>query len=123
MAKQYKWQLHEEQFIRDNHRQMTYKELAKALERTEASVYSYCWARDIKCPRAKGRVMNRYRVLIGGEHVFTGNVYEIMDEYGNDATYWYTAASRGTQYDLGYGPLRECLLIYRPQDQKLEESK
>lgn len=118
---QQKWLPHEIQFLKDNHEELTYKELAEQLGRTSHSVYSQCYKMGIQCPRGKGRDLNRYRLYIDGEHVFTGTTVEISQTYGYDRTYLYTAACRGNAYDLGIDRLHKVMLIFREHDQNKGE--
>lgn len=112
------WTPSEVDFIKQHHEEMTYKELAAALGRSEASVYAQCYKMGVKCPRSKTRELNIYRLLHNGNQIDKGTVPELCKEWGYEPAYLYTAAVRGNKYDLGEGKMFKVMLIYRDFDQK-----
>lgn len=112
------WTPSEVDFIKQHHEEMTYKELAAALDRSEASVYGQCYKMGIKCPRSKTRELNIYRLYVDGTCLDKGTVPELSSKYGYEPVYLYTAAVRGNKYDLGEGKMFKVMLIYRDFDQK-----
>jgi hypothetical protein len=115
------WKPHEIDYIITNHSEMTYKEIAKVLGRSSNSIYGQCYKMGLKCPRSQGRDLNRYRLYLEGEHIFTGTTVEIAEKYGYDRKHLYVAAHRGNMYDLGIDRLHKVMLIFREHDQNKGE--